>query len=129
MLICAQRLDGPCRGEGTISFDRAIAHGDEAMGLLSHFQRMCDPYKGQSVLPVEREHQIDDLLAGCAIEGSGWFVRPDDGGNGRQGACNGKTLALASAHFGGAMPCPIRGVQPVRCLLWPVREPLWGRLH
>ncbi len=89
-----------------ILFDESIMHRNQTLSLHGHFKRMRDPHKGQPVLPIEREHQVDDLLAGLTIQCPGRLVCPDNGGVRRQGARNGKALALPTTHFRWAVPPP-----------------------
>lgn len=78
------------------------------MGLLRHFHGMCHPDKGQAVFAVEVQHQVNNLLAGHAVQRPGWLVGPDDRRHSGQSASNRKALALASAHLCRAMPRPVK---------------------
>src|SRR5215467_8998455 len=96
-----------------IAFNPSIAHDHQAMGLPRHFYGMSDPDKGQSVFAVEAQHQINNLLAGGAVQCPGRLVGPDNRGHRCQSAGNGETLALASAHLRRAMVCPIEKAHPL----------------
>src|SRR6266571_3723717 len=75
--------------------------------LAGDLRGMRDPDKGQLLLLVEQEHQVDNLLAGFAIKRSGGLICPHNRRSGSQGASNGKTLALAPTHFGRTVPGPV----------------------
>ena len=71
------------------------------------------------MLMVELEHEVEDLLAGLTVQRTRWLIGPDERGSGREGAGNGKTLALASAHFSGTVPPPIEEALKRIRQAWP----------
>src|SRR5215471_4249834 len=75
-------------------FNLPIAHQDQALRLSRHLTGMSDPHKCQPLIAIEREHQVNDLLAGPTIECARWLIGPDNGGSSCQRTGNRKTLTL-----------------------------------
>src|ERR1700736_6692832 len=57
-----------------IGEDLAVLEADDAVGLPGDVRVVRDDDEGHAVLPVHASHQVDDLLAGLAVDLAGRLV-------------------------------------------------------
>jgi hypothetical protein len=67
-----------------------------------------DEHEGLSLLLIEADEEVHDLLASLGVEGAGRLVGPDDGRRIHQRAGDGDPLLLSAAHLGRALVSLIR---------------------
>jgi hypothetical protein len=89
-------------GAGAVGFDRAIADGDDAVGVVGDVRLVGDEDDGVA-LGVEVVEEGHDLDGGFGVEVAGGLIGEDDGGLVDEGAGDGDALALAAGEFVGLM--------------------------